>query len=249
MIYLKKKRFLLVNLTLIIFIIFGTTAFVKASKINDNIKIMLKDFKKNAVYNPEKSTDKIKYFLVSRETKENRPAFADENFLYPGNYGDIIVDLESPYYLPIIREMQTLFVGGHALFSYGEKILEITGNVFRTDNRVQFLNNDYILNDDLDHFVGLRVKEMSEADYVNLDLYLRAQIGKKYNYFYFFNTQNHFYCTDLISRAYAALEKNYNLNQNKGIVTVQDLVISDDTYIFMLKESNKDGTFNVYYLE
>lgn len=245
----NRKRYLILNITLISLLILFVLSFVRAEIFNSRIDDLLIEFKESAILDLEKSNDKFKYYKVSRETKENRSAFYDEKSLIPGNPGDIIVDLESPFYIPILKELQTHYTGGHALFSYGDKILEITGNIFRTDNKVQYLENDYITNDDLDYFVGLRVKNMSEEDYKKLDNYLTNQIGKKYNYTFFFNRKNTFYCTDLVSRAYESIKSEYDLNPTKGFVTVQDLVLSKDTYIFMIKEKNNSGGFNIYYLE
>ena len=245
----NRKIFIVLNITIFLFIIYFGISFVKSDVINSKIDDMIEEFKQNAVLNEKISTDKIKYYKVSNETKENRPSFYDDNYSIPGNRGDILVELDSPFYIPVVKELQTHFAGGHALFTYGEKILEVTGNIFKADNKVQYLENDYITNDGLSNFVGLRVKNMTEQDYIDLDSYLQEQIGKKYNYLYFIDRKNKFYCTDLVSRAYESLNKGYNLNPTGGFVTVQDLVISDDTYIFMLKEKNKDNGFNIYYLE
>jgi hypothetical protein len=70
------------------------------------------------------------------------------------------------------------------------------------------------------------------------------------------DTYNKFYCTDFISRSYRhgidpnSSDKNYpiTLNDNGFVTTVNDLIVSKDTYIAAYVE-NKDGIRPVYYLE
>lgn len=247
----KKKRIVLLVINYFLIFLLGVFIFfsIKSFKINDEIESQIEEFKNSAIFNKEISNDTIKYYNVTRETLENKKAFYDEINLYPGTMGDILVNLESPFRIPIFSELQTLFFGGHAVISYGKEILEITGNFFRTDNIVKFAENDYITNSGIPRFVGLRVKNMAHEDYENLNKFYLEQLGKKYNYLYLFDTKNKFYCTDLISRGFESLNKGFHLNKNKGFVTVQDLVISEDTYIFMVKEIDKNGIVHIYYLE
>ena len=80
--------------------------------------------------------------------------------------------------------------------------------------------------------------------------------GDPYNYTFVFNTKNAHYCTDILSKAYAVVDKD--LNEDHFITTAQDIIISEDTFIFVYKEENKTivdenqkllGTHNVYYLD
>lgn len=79
------------------------------------------------------------------------------------------------------------------------------------------------------------------------------KIGKGlYNYLFFLDTKYKFYCTDLITRAYASVnnqnETNYNLNEDGFISSDYDILLSNDVYITIFREV-KDGIIHIYYLE
>lgn len=78
-----------------------------------------------------------------------------------------------------------------------------------------------------------------------------------YNYLFIFDTENKFYCTDLVTRAYQAINvengPNYNLDEDGFIPSDYDILLADDIYITIYKETKKDENGNnvihVYYLE
>ncbi|VEU83040.1 hypothetical protein [Acholeplasma hippikon] len=73
-----------------------------------------------------------------------------------------------------------------------------------------------------------------------------------YNYLFFLDTKYKFYCTDLVTRAYASINKlentNYNLNEDGFISSDYDILLSSDTYITIYKETKGD-VIHIYYLE
>ncbi|MDR4968578.1 MAG: hypothetical protein RG740_03035 [Acholeplasmataceae bacterium] len=106
-------------------------------------------------------------------------------------------------------------------------------------------------------FTVLRVKNIDEGqldltlDYANMHYENRSL----YNFLFFFDMKNKFYCTDFISRSYRHAinhtEKDETfpktLNDNGFVTTVNDLILSKDTYISVYVE-NKDGIRHIYYL-
>ena len=106
-------------------------------------------------------------------------------------------------------------------------------------------------------FIVLRVKNLEEEtlnktmEYANKHLMNRSL----YNFLFFLDTHNKFYCTDFISRSYRYGMQNENsdisypltLNDNGFVTTVNDLILSDDTYITAYVE-NSDGLRHIYYL-
>lgn len=118
------------------------------------------------------------------------------------------------------------------------------------------VHNDWLFDNSLRaNFVALKVKATKEEREKAMQ---RAEdmLGDPYNYTFVFNTKNAHYCTDILSKAYAVVDKD--LNEDHFITTAQDIIISEDTFIFVYKEENKTivdenqkllGTHNVYYLD
>lgn len=106
-------------------------------------------------------------------------------------------------------------------------------------------------------FVTLRVKNTTEAMREGaVDFARRTYTGERlYNYTFFLDMKYKFYCTDLISRAYQDVlipqdrQQEYSEALNDRFITsVNDLIISGDTYIssYVYIEGN---VVNIYYLE
>lgn len=132
-----------------------------------------------------------------------------------------------------------------------------------------------------DKFIGLRAVNPFKDEENGAELYKRytetaveralekADNEAIYNFLFFLNTRNKYYCSDLMSRvyteAYEAVVKNKEEYRSKGyakkinddgfITSVQDLVLSKDTFITFYVEINKDLVNdelmlveNIYYL-
>lgn len=73
-----------------------------------------------------------------------------------------------------------------------------------------------------------------------------------YNYLFILDTQDKFYCSDLVTRSYLAVndvnQTNYSLDDDGFIPSIQDMLISEDTYMTIYKETRADG-IHIYYLE
>lgn len=194
---------------------------------------------------------------------------------------------------PVIHEFITYYFGGHASISDGdggfyETIGIANDNIFdvikhddQDDNHNFSVTVEYTKVNDWqkmgkfpedryfgyyrNEFIGLRVKEMNEDLLDGVINYLDDKVERRslYNFLFFLDMTNKYYCTDLVSRAYS-----YVLNDNKevlyanrlnddGFITsVNDLILSKDTYIafyFKLTSKKIDNKLiiyeNYYYLE
>ncbi len=106
-------------------------------------------------------------------------------------------------------------------------------------------------------FVGLRVKDISDEQLDGAIQYADDKVGKNlYNFLFFLDMKYKFYCTDLVSRAYQSVmveeskQRNYSkaLNDDRFITSVNDLILSDETYITFYAEII-DDIWHIYYLE
>lgn len=106
-------------------------------------------------------------------------------------------------------------------------------------------------------FVGLRVKGVTSEQMDGAIQYAEDKVDfNLYNFLFFLDMKYKFYCTDLISRAYQHVmveeskQRNYAkaLNDDRFITSVNDLILSDDTYLIFYVEVI-DDIWNIYYLE
>lgn len=103
-------------------------------------------------------------------------------------------------------------------------------------------------------WIGLRVKGATNDDIVGALDYLKDLEEKEaqYNFWFVLNTKNKYYCTDLVSRAYESLrtdegDQKYKFNRDGIAVTVNDLVLSKNTYISYYV-TTKNNIKYVYYI-
>ncbi len=106
-------------------------------------------------------------------------------------------------------------------------------------------------------FIVLRARHVTSEQIDTAVAYADDKVDKAlYNFTYFFNTQYKFGCTDLVSRAYQAAlveperQRNYSraLNDDRFITTINDIILSKDTYMTVYVEVI-DDVFHIYYLE
>ena len=107
-------------------------------------------------------------------------------------------------------------------------------------------------------FIGLRVKNITEDQINQAITYAEEQLSKRalYNFLFIIDMDNKFYCTDLVSRAYQSAmidtrnQRNYSkvLNDDRFITTVNDIILSNDTYMTTYVEVI-EGIPHIYYLE
>ncbi len=106
-------------------------------------------------------------------------------------------------------------------------------------------------------FIGLRVKNITSEQIDGAVNYAQDKVDKNlYNFLFFLDMEYKFYCTDLVSRAYQSVmvdenrQKNYSraLNDDRFITSVNDLILSDETYMIFYVEYI-DDVWHIYYLE
>jgi hypothetical protein len=106
-------------------------------------------------------------------------------------------------------------------------------------------------------FIGLRVKNVTPEQIDGAVSYANDQVGTAlYNYLFGFDMEYKYYCTDLVSRAYQHVlveenkQKNYAraLNDDLFITSVNDMILSKDTYIIFYVEII-DEIVHIYHLE
>lgn len=105
-------------------------------------------------------------------------------------------------------------------------------------------------------WIGLRIKGIQEEEIKQVTQYMKhlAEIKAQYNHLYVLFTKNKYYCTDMMSRGFASIkdsegDKKYNLNLDGVATTVNDLILSKDTYISYYVMTTKDNVKKVYYIE
>lgn len=247
-----KKILYIVKIVVLTFIFWAT---VSSGVEQMHIKKEIKEFLKEGVYQEELSTKKVKYYAVY-DPKETLPAFTTEGGVsFPGTLGDIMVGLRSPFPDTLFDPFITYYIGGHAALCAGVYIdqvniikesdcLEATGlepgeSVASSSSRYYWNDNEY-----RNEVIGLRTK-CSQQDRQRAFNYAIGYLQDPYNYSFVFNRNNTKYCTDIVSEAYKKV--GVNLNKDKVGVTVLDLVVSDDTYMFYYKYFDADGITHIYY--
>lgn len=106
-------------------------------------------------------------------------------------------------------------------------------------------------------FVGLRVKNVTSNQIDGAVDFARDKVGTAlYNFWFFLDMKYKYYCTDLVSRAYQDVmipshkQRLYSktMNDDGFITSVNDMILSKDTYIIFYVE-NKNNITHIYYLE
>ena len=107
------------------------------------------------------------------------------------------------------------------------------------------------------NFFGLRVKNITEEQLQGVVAFGEtANDTYLYNYLFFLDLKYKYYCTDFVSRAYQKQmtveenQKNYStvLNDDGFITSVNDLILSNDTYLIFYVEII-DEVVHIYHLE
>lgn len=113
-----------------IILFIGFIIFLTGQTVAEHIKIRQKvrNFTKLGVLQEDISTDKIKFYKVSRETycpdEYYRDAFYNGELTEPGAEGDIFLSQQAPYpTLPGIYEFVSFYFGGHAAYVGPDNII------------------------------------------------------------------------------------------------------------------------------
>lgn len=99
------------------------------------------------------------------------------------------------------------------------------------------------------YLLGVKTNEKNKENAVkNIEILHKKRMP--YNFLFCLDTKEKCYCTDLMTKIYGHLNNNCaNLNQDGFITTVNDLILSSDTYIKLYFELDKDGYENYYYIK
>jgi hypothetical protein len=102
-------------------------------------------------------------------------------------------------------------------------------------------------------WIGLRIKGVTQDDIDEALDFIedKAEKESQYNFLFVLFTRNKYYCTDMVSRAYESIQvdgkQKYNLNRDLIAVTVNDLILSKNTYISYFV-TTKNNVKHVYYI-
>lgn len=234
---------------IVIFIIITFIAF----KNNLQTRVMVETFKSKAIYQEDISTSKIKYYCV--ESNEKTIDLLTSGDCIPGQPGDILVSTEQNTIAPIINDIISFYVGGHAGYLSGSykdfevsssnnSVVESTTTNGITDNVRLFSIADWQNNKYFKSVIGLRVR-MTDQERQEVTSLITSYIDDPYNTSFIFNTVNKSYCTDLITKGFDYIGKD--LNEDKFVVSVFDLIVSKYTYISYYHYYDTEGIKHVYY--
>lgn len=264
-----KMIFNFLKITLLTFLalglIFFTNGFYEKALVNKKIE----DFKNRAVFiGKDEIRENVYYYKVIKEydyEDVSRNTF-DINTRIIGSKTDIIITNRNPmrgvtFVEHLVDFLSKNFFVGHATINStddGSKMIEVLGNAsIPENNRVVESYNDWMyIEDTLKQdsespiIIGLRIKNTTSSIRDEIIDYAKMQIGKGYNYSFVFNRHKTFYCTDLVSRSIK--QAGINVNYDYFATTGNDMIVSNNTYIFFLRETvivDGQKIFNVYFLE
>jgi len=258
---MKKKIFKTISMALVVFILFFlSTTIAEYVEINREIQ----SFMERGTLVEVDELNKIKYYEVPRRNGEiDKPSFTEydgDKYAFAGSYGDMFVTQESPFFhspdIPLAYEFVSFWWGGHAAivsddvdeFGYPQVIEATAMSEDPEYNAVTKIWNYWLTQEYRDNFIGLRVKGATKNEYQSYAKWANDQLGTPYNMTFVFNTENTFYCSDLVSRGWGEL--GYNLNEDAIVTSINDIITSDDTYIFFYKYTDRGtGYQHIYYHE
>jgi uncharacterized protein YycO len=249
-----RKIFKLILLTLqsaLIFIVIGATSYAITKNIHKII--LVEQFKSKGEYQEDISTDDLKFYRI--ESNEEVKAFRkNNNKIYPGFHGDILVSTQATLINPLISGLISFYAGGHAAvcIDYSDTVdvsenMTIEASGVNGDDEAQLFNKNYWVYPNIfNEVIGLRMDMNNDERNQFVDNATKF-LGYPYNYSFIFNTKNSIYCSDLVSRSAKPL--GFNLNKDNGTTTIYDLIVSNDTYIFYYHYFDNEGVQYIYYLD
>ena len=221
------------------------------------------------------------------ELADHRDVFYDDAKREIGNYGDVLLTRQSAFKdLPFIHQFVSYYFGGHASFINDDGgIYETTGvnvdfqtmidSVFIDPNNhplqnvsIQKLNGNYWLDKITTtqyspfyrtEVMSVRVKDVTLNQIQTARDFLEYHYQNRtlYNYLFWLNMKDRFYCSDLISRAYQSSfydeneqrEYSRTLNYDGFITSINDIILAQETYLTSyIKIDTNHHIVNIYYL-
>lgn len=244
-------------LSRLLYLIFITTiAYILVNSAVKNIIVhtQINNFKKSCVINNNLSDEYKKFYHVSRETETSLSY--ENGIIEAGVSCDIMINLNSSFTFPILHEVLSFTIGGHAAlnaYDYDDFLYEITKNnclevaYNELYNKVFYDYNDYWHSlEYTNSYIVLRVNLTEEEKKIVFNKMV-SMLGDDYNLTFLLNQRENHYCSDLLTKAFK--EVGINLNQDGFITTMYDIITSRDTKIVMYKEYDKqNGIENYYYV-
>ena len=241
-----SKLLSLIFITTISYILINST--VK----NIMVYFQINQFKNSCVYDSELSDESKKFYYVSSDS--DKSLTYENGVVEAGISCDIMINLNSSFTFPLIHELFSFTIGGHAAlnaYDYDDFLYEISKNncleVAYNDiyNKVFYDENDYWNNLNYTYsYIVLRVKLTEEEKKIVFNKMV-SMLGDNYNLTFLLNTKESHYCSDLMTKAFK--EVGINLNQDGFITTMYDIITSRSTKIVMYKEYDKNLGVEKYY--
>ena len=164
-----------------------------------------------------------------------------------GTTGDVYITSNDPFGTMYTKWASKRIKIGHCGIVYDEyadTMVEVYGN--KVDNIVDKHENDW---NELskNELIIIRKKEyINKKEIID---WLDSKMGLKYNYLFFLNPKNRFYCTSLVSKCYEETQDNH-ISNNNIFVTGASMINNDNTYIIYYKEkvNELDINYRIYFL-
>jgi uncharacterized protein YycO len=238
-------------------IVFFVNGFFEYAVVNG----ILEDFRSRGEY--IETIGNISYYRVKPiydyEDIEDRYVFNyHQSYPYIGSKGDIILTNRNPMRRdPLLSApvgfLSYYFYVGHATINgddEGDLLIESVGNDSVNNGVRLYVPNDWFYQgSDTPSIVGLRVKYATPDEIDQAVEYTIDKLGLPYNFSFVFNRKNSYYCTDLVSRAYAHV--GYNTNYDYFGTTGNDMIMSKNTYVIFhrnLVYIDGEVHYNIYFL-
>ena len=240
--------------SVLLFVIISYTTIVIVEHIEK--QVLVETFKKNAVFQENISTDKIKYYRIDYDGRETLRFNSSTKDCIPGNEGDIMVSVEQNTVHPLVNGIISFYAGGHAgyipgIYSDSQNRIGINGTIeasmtVGTNTAcTTYSIMDWTTQKYFNEVMCLRV-DMTDEERKRVDVSIAALLGDPYNETFFFNTKDTSYCSDVISKGFKTIGKN--LNPDGVTTSIWDLIVAKDTYITYYHYFDSDGVKHVYYL-
>lgn len=255
----KIKLFNKVLITLfIILLLLLVTFFYRGYDEKFDVDSQIEDFKSKAVLVYCDVINKREFYEIHQEEGSRTFSYEylydeDENNDYFGDVGDITITDRNPLgeypFGELIDPVVKLLNIGHATINYyGNEIIESEG---KYDKEVTLKKNTWLNLEGYNHIIGLKVKA-SEETKITAAIESYRMIGQKYNWNFLITKTNKKYCLDLITVAYDKVD--IHLNSDKWYATGNDLILSNQTYIYYLQEKVYNKSSNsiwtrIYYIK
>ncbi len=231
------------------FILLPTFLFILITSIYENVKIAKKldKFLENSILDEVNSNSNNKYYYHSDDSYYSR-----YKYLNPGDFCDVILTTYGAPSTPVLHDLVTWTIGGHAAIcgmSYQDEYFGFTQNITLETTLDSMYNSAYFITsnswDDTHYYPNyyiFRIELTEEQSYIIFNEAV-SMLGDPYNFMFVTNYKDKSYCSDFISKAFK--KANINLNYDFGTTTVLDLAASDKCELIGYKKY--ENNISYYY--